>query len=212
MIIYTPRHDYCSIYLITNTINNKKYVGQTWYSIEQRLVRHSKQNKRGCPYLYRAIAKHGISNFKIETIITTTDQIIADQLEQKYIEQYQTTDKENGYNILGGGQNGRPSMPEEMRQRISDKMTGIKRSAETIQKMIAGHEGYLEKLSPQSKANLEASRAKKRKLTMEQANQIREKYAQGIQLKDLAKEYGVSNAVISFIINNKTYVNDYSEK
>jgi group I intron endonuclease len=212
MTIYTPRNNFCTIYLITNTTNNKKYVGQTWYSLPQRLIRHSRQSKRGCPYLYRAIKKHGVINFTIEQITTTTDQNTADQLEQQYIKEYDTTNSDKGYNILGGGQDGRPAMPEEMRQRISDKLTGIKRSPETRQKMIEGHQGYLDKLSPASKANLDHSRAKKRKLTMQQANEIREKYSQGIMAKNLAQEYGVSNTVISFIINNKTYTNNYPTK
>jgi group I intron endonuclease len=209
MTTHTTRNQFCNIYLITNTLNQKKYIGQTWYDINQRLQRHSRQSRRGCPLLYRAIVKHGLLAFTIELLTIATDQNHADQLEQQYIQHYDSTNQEKGYNISGGGQDGRPSMPEEMRQRISDKMTGIKRSPQTIQKMIDGHQGYVQRLSPQSQTNLNASRIKKRKLTMEQASQIRDKSSQGIMAKHLAKEYGVSITIISFIINNKTYINTY---
>lgn len=49
------------IYLITNNINKKKYVGKTTQSIEKRWQEHiseSKREKREIRPLYRAIRKY----------------------------------------------------------------------------------------------------------------------------------------------------------
>lgn len=59
------------IYLITNKINNKKYVGKTTKSIKERWEEHLKDSKKEkCEIrpLYRAIRKYGIENFTIEEI------------------------------------------------------------------------------------------------------------------------------------------------
>ena len=52
------------IYKITNTLNNKIYVGQTKYPIEKRFLQHSKS----LTPLGRAIQQYGIENFTFEVI------------------------------------------------------------------------------------------------------------------------------------------------
>lgn len=45
-----------------------------------------------------------------------------------------------------------------------------------------------------------------RKLTMKEVGEVREKYKTGNYIqRELANEYGVTQAAISYIINNKTY-------
>lgn len=59
------------IYKITNTINNKLYIGKTVNTIEKRFNQHKNESKtersKKRP-LYRAINKYGIENFEIEII------------------------------------------------------------------------------------------------------------------------------------------------
>lgn len=59
------------IYKITNTINNKLYIGKTINTIEKRFAEHIKQSKipqaKKRP-LYNAINKYGIENFTIEIV------------------------------------------------------------------------------------------------------------------------------------------------
>lgn len=59
------------IYLITNEINQKGYVGKTTGSIQDRFKRHvidSKKEKNKDIPLYRAFQKYGISNFHIKML------------------------------------------------------------------------------------------------------------------------------------------------
>ena len=56
------------IYCITNTINNKKYVGKTLMSIEKRFSEHiqdSRRRKLEKRPLYSAINKYGADKFTI---------------------------------------------------------------------------------------------------------------------------------------------------
>ena len=59
------------IYKITNTINQKSYIGKTINSIAERWKEHKKDSKRSyCKDrpLYRAMNKYGIENFTIEQV------------------------------------------------------------------------------------------------------------------------------------------------
>ena len=57
------------IYLITNLINNKKYVGKSKASYKIRWSQHCHNARNGMTtYLCKAIRKYGADNFKIELI------------------------------------------------------------------------------------------------------------------------------------------------
>ena len=90
------------IYRITNTIDGKRYIGQTKCSdIETRWKQHKKVD-RHCigPYLYNAYSKHGIENFKFEVVCICFDED-CDKFEKEYIIKYNTITP-NGYNIKLG--------------------------------------------------------------------------------------------------------------
>lgn len=197
------------IYLITNNVNNKKYIGQTWYPLERRLSQHKTQKKRGCPLLSRAIKKYGGEAFTIESLAKFDTQAHADFLETYFISFYCSNDPQYGYNLTSGGQGGKPSMPLETRQKISQSKQGYKQSLQTKLKISIGNKQALDNLPAESQKRLDASRIKKRKLTMEQAEQIRTKYNNGNKLSDLSREYIVSITVIYHIVNNNTYIKNY---
>lgn len=91
------------VYLITNLVNNKRYVGITHNSIEHRFHEHVQKSrtKRGVWILHRAIRKYGVDNFKIELLEDNiSKQDIADK-ENYYINLYDTLN--TGYNMTEGG-------------------------------------------------------------------------------------------------------------
>jgi group I intron endonuclease len=107
--------DVCSIYIVTNSINDKVYVGQTWRTLHTRFYYHKNPNDNHCKKMHRAFNKHGRDNFSIECIAVCSDQITADYLETLYIKEYDSI--KNGYNIKDGGSAGKHS--EESKKKIS---------------------------------------------------------------------------------------------
>lgn len=91
------------IYLITNNINNKKYVGKTVRSIRERWVEHiqnSKNDKYKNRPLYRAMRKYGPDNFSIKELEKCGISILSDR--EKYWIKYYNSFK-RGYNATLGG-------------------------------------------------------------------------------------------------------------
>ena len=91
------------IYLITNKINNKKYVGKTKKSLKIRFRQHCLAYSHGVrTYIACAINKYGEENFTIEKLATCKDDDFA-YFEAYYIQLYETHYTQNGYNITYGG-------------------------------------------------------------------------------------------------------------
>lgn len=96
------------IYKITNLINNKVYIGLTICSINKRWREHKSHvyNSMKRTYLYNAMRKYGIDNFKIEIIEECDNSLLKDK-EREYIKLYHSYIKDplcNGYNLTPGGE------------------------------------------------------------------------------------------------------------
>lgn len=122
------------IYLITNLVNGKQYVGQT-IDIQRREGDHRRSNG-GCSHLHSAIRKYGWSNFAFDVIFEHDDEdFVVNTMEPLFIEWYDT--KENGYNLTdgGGGTSGYKHPPRKLteshRSSISEGLKGHKVSEET---------------------------------------------------------------------------------
>ena len=96
------------VYLITNLINNKKYVGITKGTLERRFKRHISQSnkpsdKKGIMVICLAIKKYGKKNFKIELIeelVNVTEKGLLLK-ESYYINKYNTFINDGcGYNMV----------------------------------------------------------------------------------------------------------------
>ncbi len=115
------------IYRITNTINNKIYIGQT-NNPSLRWSQHKSNAKYNrCPQIItRAISKYGEKLFQFEVIVSCKSQEDADFIEEEIINKYNSLDLSIGYNIIAGG-NTTPRTPK-MLKLISD---GLKKYYET---------------------------------------------------------------------------------
>lgn len=100
------------IYVITNLINGKQYVGKTYSTIEKRFKEHIRDSRKGqCQHrpLYKAMKKYGVENFIIE-LLEKTDNL--EKREAYWIKKLNTYGKK-GYNAtLGGDGNPRISSQE----------------------------------------------------------------------------------------------------
>lgn len=93
------------IYIRTNLVNGKQYVGQTQNLIErEKAWRKINSNIYGNKYFSNDRKKYGLDNFSFE-ILETCDDEKSDELEQYYIKKYNTI-YPNGYNIQSGGKKG----------------------------------------------------------------------------------------------------------
>lgn len=93
------------IYCITNLINNKRYVGKTTLSIQERFKEHcidSKKVRCNKRPLYDAMNKYGVENFIIEELEQVEDESILSEREIYWINELQTYGR-NGYNATRGG-------------------------------------------------------------------------------------------------------------
>jgi group I intron endonuclease len=110
------------IYMITNKINNKKYIGQS-INIKRRKSEHFTKHCNKM-VISNAIFKHGKENFDFE-ILKECDESQLDELEIKYIAEYKSNNREFGYNVDNGG-NGTGKLSEETKQKIKESTTGYK--------------------------------------------------------------------------------------
>lgn len=91
------------IYCITNTINDKVYVGKTTLSISERFIEHLKDYKKRTTEkrpLYAAMRKYGTDKFFIE-LLETIDVKKLSEREIYWIDKLDSY--HNGYNATRGG-------------------------------------------------------------------------------------------------------------
>lgn len=109
---------YGVIYMITNTITRKIYIGQTRKSIEERFNCHLHwaNNKKRLQYIHKSILKYGKENFIIEEIDKAYSLEDLNKKEYDAIIKYNSL-VPNGYNLVNGGNY--PGYSEETRQKLS---------------------------------------------------------------------------------------------
>lgn len=90
-----------TVYIHTDP-NNKKYVGMTKKTPEERWMGGKGYAYNNNQTFYNAIVEIGWDNFTHEIVASDLSQDEAEQLERELIYKYNTTDKLYGYNILPG--------------------------------------------------------------------------------------------------------------
>jgi group I intron endonuclease len=96
------------VYLATNTINGKQYVGQTSHTLEQRWKEHIKWSRYCSDRLgvvHKAIIKYGAQSFSLEVLHTCETKEEMDFVEMFYISLLNAK-VPNGYNLTEGGEGG----------------------------------------------------------------------------------------------------------
>lgn len=123
------------IYKVTNTINNKIYIGQTRLAEPQRWqqhVWHAYNNPEGdCVALCNAIKKYGRENFLREILENLPDENL-DEREEYWISFYDSTNREVGYNLALGGCGHSKFTDEQIRQNF-EKLGSVCATAKELQ-------------------------------------------------------------------------------
>lgn len=125
------------IYLITNKVNGKRYVGKTTTSLNTRWSQHlSDARGRSKGVLHKAIRKYGSSNFLVQTIAESLEPFL-DGLEKFFIRLHCSHVNHYGYNLTEGG----------------DGIAGYKHTDETKAKIALSSKN----LSPETREKLSLS-------------------------------------------------------
>ena len=143
------------IYKITNKLNNKAYIGQS-YDIHRRWKTYSEKSCHNT-HLLNSFKLYGISGFSFEILEELSEEKVTDSaltfLEKSYIKLYETLNPSKGYNLKDAGPKGRPT--EETKVKISEgglrsykegrkpprSMLGRKHSEETKAKISISNKG-----------------------------------------------------------------------
>ena len=110
---------YGIIYIATNKLNNKSYIGQTINSLPRRITNHKNQSKNKNGKFSNAIKKYGIDGFDWKILYKVSiDQLDLAEICAIYI--YNTY--YGGYNSTPGGNN--PMLDETIRNKYSERFSG----------------------------------------------------------------------------------------
>lgn len=127
------------IYLVTNKVNGKRYVGQTTVSVQSRWTRHCWASAvvKNMP-IATAIKKYGKENFTVETLAECASQEALDAAELHFATELNTFSP-HGYNLRAG--RGRGSVSAEFREKMRQAALGKKASPETRRRLSQVHLG-----------------------------------------------------------------------
>lgn len=127
--------EYCgTVYMLTNRITTKKYVGQTTRPLARRIADHREQGRLKNPrmLIHHSIKKYGFENFTVEVLATCENQQALDWAELHFAKLHDAF-VPNGYNLRAG--TGRGSASEETKRKIGLGSLGRITSEETRQKI-----------------------------------------------------------------------------
>lgn len=221
------------IYLITNKINNKVYIGKT-DDVKSRWQKHLSsarlKTEKGYFLLHKAINKYKQNNFIISIIEEHEDELIAFIQEAYWIEHYKSNvckyGNQYGYNLTSGGEGASGHKhTQESKYKMSIASSGKPKSnahrsslslAHTGKSLTSEHKNNIGKSvkgkirSDQSKENYSQSKlGNKNPQSKLNENQVKEIKNAFIKTKlsdtEIGIKYGVHRRTISDIRRGKTW-------
>lgn len=130
-----------TVYIHTNIINGKKYVGITSQKPTERWRGGGSGYKRN-KYFWNSIQKYGWNNFKHEIILSNETLEYACKVERCLIKHYKSNNEKYGYNHSGGGDgNSGFIVSEETKEKLRKANIGKIPSEETRHKISIANKG-----------------------------------------------------------------------
>lgn len=166
-----------TVYQHKNKINGKIYIGITSQEPEKRWRKG--EGYISSPHFYSAIQKYGWDNFEHNILFAELTREEACQKEQELIKQFNSMDREYGYNSTSGGDIF--TMNEETKQKLSQSMMGNKNGL--------GHPCSEEKKKKISEAQKGRSFTEEHKQKLSEAAKKRHVPCSDEKKKTLSKNY-----------------------
>ena len=122
------------IYCITNTVNNKIYIGSSVFIQSRKLYHFNslKNNKHVNKYLQSAYDKYGLESFKFEIIEIINNESELRQIEDDYIKIFEAANPLIGYNLMKDSKNYKTRYEKEHCKNISNANKGRPVKEETL--------------------------------------------------------------------------------
>jgi len=113
------------IYLLTNDINSKSYVGKTVCSLERRWKQHLADVRRGRSLpIHNAIRCYKAENFSQQILAAVSTEEQLNRLETMWIILLRTRNRDYGYNLAVGGEGSTGKRSSETKERIRQSKLG----------------------------------------------------------------------------------------
>lgn len=202
------------LYLITDLVNDKKYIGIT-NNPTKRWQNHRAHTDKTMA-ISNAIAKYGAENFKFEILLSNVPIEEIDDLEKEYIKKYHTHISEGkGYNISKGGRNFQgvctPRIgAENGNAHLTEEEVRYIKSHRNIPLYVL-YEGFADKIKYETFANIYHDKTYKNirptvdiypynlefsgqfstnnKLELDEVIELRKQYAEHVYWRDAYKKY-----------------------
>ncbi|MEY9867273.1 group I intron endonuclease [Peribacillus sp. B2I2] len=214
------------IYTATNMINNKIYVGKSKgrggtneasLNRRKRQHKHTALTKKSQTFFAKAIRKYGWESFVWGVIDTGTSNDELIEKEKYWVRYYQSNNEKFGYNLTEGGDGiDGYKFSEELKKKLSDAHKGVKLSEEHRRRIGESNKGRVvteetrQKIRDKQLGVPRKTAGEKHplaKLTESNVKQIKQMLMRGKPKREIAKEFGVTRNVITFIQQGQTWVN-----
>ena len=142
----------CGIYKITNLKNNKGYIGQST-DIKTRWINHKRELRNNIhrnPHLQNAFNKYGEEAFEFRILEETFEENL-DDAEEYWINYFDSTNPEKGYNLKYGGNNSKNR--EDIQEQINLVRELRREEAHYFKMRHINNNGGLTRLYEMAKAN-----------------------------------------------------------
>lgn len=194
------------IYLISNDVNNKLYVGQTIQSLNKRFNGHccySKSDRSVNMYIKRAIHKYGRDKFHI-TLIEECPVSKLNSREQYWISFYDSYN--TGYNLTKGGQDSNYASLHRLEDTIDTlKFSEYIKEFKPLAIEVATHFGIskgsvynlIKRLNDPNLVLSSYNPRKAKSIKDIDSSELMSLYKDGWSILDLVKKYHIKKAIIS---------------
>lgn len=198
------------VYKITNSYNNKVYIGWTGRTLEDRWNDHQNDalKNRDNRKFYNAIRKYGTEIWSTEILIDNLSITEAKEKEKEYIKLFDSYN--HGYNATRGGDgNNGIVMSKESNEKRSAALKGVKKSESTVEKFrkrkstpesnlkrSIAHKGTKKPWVKWNKNQIAKRAMTRRTLTHEGYLEIHKLRNEGLLIKEIAARTNLSTDIV----------------